>query len=65
MSKNFPMSWEHWKGGVEAMYQISEQLERRVEAGETLSEEDRLLLERGKEITGRYYRSGRKKKPQR
>ena len=54
------MTWSEWKDGVKAAYHLREQLEARLAAGETLSEEDEAWLKAVRRATERYDRSGHK-----
>jgi hypothetical protein len=61
VTKNFPMTWDDWKGGVENAYQALAEFEERIAQGEVLSNKDQLLLDRLREVTAKYPQSGQKK----
>lgn len=56
------MTWNEWKEGVQAAYELRENFEARLERGEALTEEETAWLAGCRRIAERYAPTGRKRR---
>ena len=56
------MSWREWKGGVQEAYRWLGELEKRLETGDELTEDEQKWLPRLRSITEKYTPTGRKRR---
>ncbi len=59
----FPMTWATWTEGVENFYRLEETLKARMAEGQPLTEDEQAWFTHARNITARYERNGRKKRP--
>ncbi len=60
--EDFPMSWEMWQDGVRNAYALKDELEAKLERGETLTEDESKWLEPVRSVVATYKRNGRKRR---